>query len=62
MRVAGLKEASQLSLEEEPRVLAAFEKCGIDFLKPVFDALDGSVSYDQLRLWRLIYQVEVLAE
>jgi ATP-dependent DNA helicase RecQ len=62
LRVDGLKEASQLSPEEEQHVMAAFDECGTDFLRPVFDALDQSVSYDELHLWRLIYQVTVAME
>ncbi|MFH1634804.1 MAG: DNA helicase RecQ [Chloroflexota bacterium] len=53
----GLKKASQLSPEEELRVLAAFDECGTDYLRPVFDALGEAVSFDQLHLWRLICQV-----
>ena len=62
LRVEGLREASQLALEEEARVLAAFAELGDGYLKPVFDALDGRVPYDQLHLWRLIYQVTVARE
>jgi hypothetical protein len=43
-------------------VMAAFEELGDDFLRPTFDALDRNVSYDQLHLWRLIYQVIGAAE
>lgn len=57
MQVAGLKESSQISPEDEQRVLAAFEEHGTDRLRPIFDALGEAVSYDQLHLWRLIYQV-----
>jgi ATP-dependent DNA helicase RecQ len=57
LRLAGLEEASELSEAVEQRVIAAFDECGTEFLKPVFEALDGAVSYDQLHIWRLIYRV-----
>lgn len=59
LREDGLKEAGQLSPLDERRVMTAFEELGDAYLKPVFDALDGSVDYDQLRLWRLIFKVRV---
>ncbi len=62
LRVDGLKEASELTAAEEQRVIAAFDESGTDYLKPVFDALDESVSYDQLHLWRLIYQATLVGE
>jgi hypothetical protein len=37
-------------------VLQAFETLGVERLKPIFEALNQTVSYDQLHLWRLIYQ------
>ena len=57
LRLEGLKESGQLSSTEEQGVMAAFKELGDAFLKPVFNALNGSVPYDQLHLWRLIYQV-----
>ena len=46
-----------IKLEEEERetVLAAFAENGIETLKPVFETLNGRVSYDDLRIMRLIY-------
>lgn len=57
LRIDGLKEISTLSPVEENQVIQAFDEHGTYRLKPVFDSLDGIVSYDQLHLWRLIYQV-----
>ena len=62
LRVDGLKDVSELTKDEEHRVIAAFDECGAEYLRPVFDALGGRVSYDELHLWRLIYQVEVAGE
>ena len=38
-------------------VFKAFEEEGTEFLKPVFDRLNGAVSYDALKILRLIYLV-----
>lgn len=57
LREDALKEAGQLSPRDEQQVMVAFEELGDTYLKPVFEALEGSVDYDQLRLWRLIFQI-----
>jgi ATP-dependent DNA helicase RecQ len=57
LRIADLKETSKLTAAEEQRVIAAFDDCGTTYLKPTFEALNETVPYDQLHLWRLIYQV-----
>jgi ATP-dependent DNA helicase RecQ len=36
-------------------VFEAFDQLGIEFLKPVFDRLNGAVNYDDLKILRLIY-------
>jgi hypothetical protein len=36
-------------------VLACFASLGPDYLRPVFDALDGAVPYDELHVLRLLY-------
>ncbi len=38
----------------------AFEECGYNFLKPVYEELGGKVSYDDLRLVRCVYSAEKL--
>jgi ATP-dependent DNA helicase RecQ len=53
-----LKKTSKLSAAEEHRVIQAFEKFSPFRLRPIFDAMNGTVSYDQLHLWRLIYEVQ----
>jgi ATP-dependent DNA helicase RecQ len=55
MRVEGLLECSRLEPSERDKVLQAFEKLGPDFLKPIFQALDEKVSYDELHVLRLYY-------
>jgi ATP-dependent DNA helicase RecQ len=46
---------SKLALDQKNVVLKAFDQCGSDYLKPAFEALDGAVSYDDLKLLRLYY-------
>ena len=46
---------SSLPLDQKNVVLKAFEKCGSEYLKPAFDALNGEVSYDDLKILRLYY-------
>ena len=57
LRRDGLIEASTLSPATRERVSRCFDELGVLRLKPIFDALDQQVPYDQLHLWRLIYQV-----
>ena len=52
---------SRLSSEVQEQVLAVFDKLGPDFLRPVFDALDKSVSYEELVLMRVIYRLQTPA-
>ncbi|MBN1667978.1 MAG: HRDC domain-containing protein, partial [Anaerolineales bacterium] len=54
LRVGGLQAASHLTPPEIERVQAAFTKFGTDLLRPVFDACEEQISYDELHLWRLI--------
>ncbi len=49
-----LQTQTSLSPQEQEKALAAFEKCGTDFLKPVFEELKGAISYDELKIMRLI--------
>jgi ATP-dependent DNA helicase RecQ len=46
---------SALPATYKARVVKAFEKKGPEFLKPVFDALNGEISYDELKILRLHY-------
>jgi ATP-dependent DNA helicase RecQ len=57
LRRDGLIEASTLSQATKEKVSRCFDELGVQRLKPIFDALDQQVPYDQLHLWRLIYQV-----
>ena len=56
--VERFRAESRLSSETQDQVLAAFDELGADFLRPVFDALDKSVGYDELHLARVIYRLQ----
>jgi ATP-dependent DNA helicase RecQ len=43
--------------EQKESALAAFAELGPDFLKPVYDRLNGSLNYDELKILRLLYLV-----
>ncbi len=46
---------STLPPDQKNVVLKAFDQCGSEYLKPAFDALNGEVSYDDLKILRLYY-------
>jgi ATP-dependent DNA helicase RecQ len=49
---------SKLSPDQQGRVFAAFDELGPDMLKPVYDKLNASVNYDELKILRLCYLCE----
>ncbi|NQU31042.1 MAG: DNA helicase RecQ [Anaerolineae bacterium] len=51
---ADLQSLTSLSPDEQRRATRAFEELGTDFLKPVFEKLNGEISYDELKIMRLI--------
>jgi ATP-dependent DNA helicase RecQ len=53
LRPGGFRQLSQLPSPEQDRVLAAFAELGTEFLRPVYDALEGKVGYDDLHILRL---------
>ncbi|MCX6032103.1 MAG: RecQ family ATP-dependent DNA helicase [Chloroflexi bacterium] len=46
---------SQLAAEDQARVLAALAELGAERLKPLFDAVGGTISYEELTVMRLYY-------
>ncbi len=58
LTVERFRAESQLSSKVQEQVLAVFDKLGPDFLRPVFDALDKAVSYEELLLMRIIYRLQ----
>ena len=59
LRIEGITEAITLSDEQQELVMQAFEKEGNEMLRPAYDALDESVSYDELRLMRLYHKIRL---
>lgn len=53
--LARLTALTELSAEDQARVLAVFAEHGAAQLKPIFEALGQAVSYDELHVMRLIY-------
>ncbi|MBX3058111.1 MAG: DNA helicase RecQ [Anaerolineae bacterium] len=49
---------STLSADEQTHVLSVFAELGPDFLRPVFDALGETVSFEELHILRLVYLCE----
>ena len=46
---------SRLLPEQQAQVLALFDELGADALSPVFQALNGSISYEELHVMRVVY-------
>jgi hypothetical protein len=46
---------SSASPDDQAAVFEAFDALGPTYLKPAFDRLEGRVSYDELKLLRLLY-------
>ncbi len=53
--VGRLHAESSLSSDIKDRVLETFDELGPDYLKPVFDTFNETVSYEELHLIRIIY-------
>lgn len=58
IRPDGLREFSDLDNEGFKEVAAKFEELGVELLRPVFEALDEQVPYDQLRVVQLYLMAE----
>jgi len=50
-----LQRLSSLPATAQEAALLAFAEQGTDFLKPVFEKLDGRISYDELKILRLLF-------
>jgi ATP-dependent DNA helicase RecQ len=55
LRAEGFLEYSRIDSTKRAKVLEAFEKLESNYLKPVFEALNGEVSYDELHVLRLYH-------
>jgi ATP-dependent DNA helicase RecQ len=50
-----LSSCSQLNEKERQKVYHLFDRLGTELLRPVFEALNGKVDYEELTLMRIIY-------
>ena len=55
VRPEGLLEASGLSPDKVSAVIEQFDARGTDFLRPVFKAFNGEISYGELKILRLYF-------
>jgi hypothetical protein len=58
LRSDNLLELSQLSPDVQQHVLNAFAELGIDYLRPIYDAMGETVSYDELKILRLHFVLQ----
>ncbi len=58
LRSEGIVEASSLSARKRDEVLYSFKKVGPDLLKPVYEHLNKSVDYNELRILQLYHQAQ----
>lgn len=56
LTVENLRRESDLPPEIEERVIRAFREFGTYRLRPVYESLDETVTWEQLHLWRLIHR------
>ncbi len=53
-----LKRMSKISAKDGQRVIDAFTEHGDGFLSTIFNALNEEISYDEIKLWKMIMEVE----
>lgn len=52
-----LQSLSMVASDQQQAAFAAFDELGPNFLKPVFDKLNGEINYDELKILRMLYLV-----
>ena len=50
-----VRAASTLTPEQQAQVLALFDELGAQYLPPVFEALGGTIPYEELHVMRVVY-------
>ena len=53
-----LQGLTSATMEQQQAAFAAFEELSPTFLKPVFDKLNGTLNYDDLKILRLLYLIQ----
>ena len=56
-RDAGLESFTSATPEQQQSAFAAFDELSPTFLKPVYDQLNGGLTYDELKTLRLLYLI-----
>jgi len=52
-----LQSLTSATLEQQQAAFAAFDELSPTFLKPVFDKLNGTLNYDDLKILRMLYLI-----
>jgi ATP-dependent DNA helicase RecQ len=52
-----LQELAPVNLEQQQAAFGAFDELSPAFLKPVYDKLNGTMNYDELKVLRLLYLI-----
>jgi ATP-dependent DNA helicase RecQ len=55
VRSDGLLSCSNLASDQIEQAIDAFDTVGTEYLKPAYDALDGRIDYEDLRILRVYY-------
>jgi ATP-dependent DNA helicase RecQ len=58
LNIDELRRCISLPAEKIQAAFEIFEREGTTFLKPVFDGMSGSLTYDELKILRLLYLAE----
>jgi ATP-dependent DNA helicase RecQ len=58
LRVGDVRSLSTLPPTQQNAVLEAFVRLGAERLKPVFEAFDGTINYEELSILRVQYVLE----
>ena len=53
-----LDRLTSVTSDQKLAAFSAFGELGPDLLKPIFDTLNGSVNYDELKILRLLYLID----
>lgn len=53
--IAKIEDHLNVSVEQQIAAYLAFERLGLEYLRPIFEELKEAVSYDQIRLLRMCY-------
>jgi ATP-dependent DNA helicase RecQ len=52
-----LQALTSTTPDQQQAAFAAFDELGPNFLKPVFDKLNGMLNYDELKILRMLYLI-----